>query len=75
MHSKTPSLLPPRGYESWMEYAVDTVSTRAVEMDRLFDDQSFVSREEIRMAVWNELNALRECAGLAALDPSKRRPP
>ena len=72
---RVPPLLPPRRYESWVEYAVDTVSTREVEMDRIFDDAPFVSREAIRMVIWNEFNALRERAGLVALDPSKRRPP
>ena len=72
---KTPPLLPPRGYESWVEYAVDTVSTREVEMDRLFDEEPFVSREAIRIIIWDEFNALRERAGLVPLDPSKRRPP
>ena len=75
MHSASKSLSfrPPRGYDSWVEFAVDTVSTREVEMERLYNDESFVPREEIRMAVWNEFNELRKRAGLPPIDPSTPR--
>lgn len=53
---------PPTGYSSWIDFAVDTMDTRADEKERLFEAIS-VSRQSIRDAVKAELVALRRKAG------------
>lgn len=68
--SRASGLSPPVGYESWLVYAVAMLDTREVELRRLFSDEEYVSRDEIRMAVWEELNELRERAGLHRIDPA-----
>ncbi len=61
---------PPQGYDSWLEYAVDTFDCRPNIMDALLEDSSPDLREWIEGAAWAELNDLRVRAGLA---PVKRR--
>lgn len=56
------TLAPPDGYASWLDYAVDTMDTRAEEIDRLFTDKP-ISRQSMRDAVRAELAALRRKAG------------
>jgi len=29
---------PPKGYATWLDYAVDTLDTRSVEVEHLFDE-------------------------------------
>ena len=53
---------PPDGYASWLDFAVDTMDTRAEELDRLFADAP-ISRQSMRDAVRAELFALRREAG------------
>lgn len=53
---------PPTGYPSWLDFAVDTMDTRAEEQERLFEGTS-VSRQSMRDAVKVELVALRRKAG------------
>lgn len=53
---------PPEGYASWLDFAVDTMDTRAEEIDRLFADKP-ISRQSMRDAVRAELAALRRKAG------------
>lgn len=53
---------PPEGYASWLDFAVDTMDTRAEEQDRLFAG-TLVSRHAMRDAVHAELVALRRKAG------------
>ncbi|WP_157275083.1 hypothetical protein [Dechloromonas agitata] len=53
---------PPTGYLSWLDFAVDTMDTRAEEQERLFEGTS-VSRQSMRDAVKAELVALRRKAG------------
>lgn len=49
----------PKGYPSWLYYAVDAMDTRSVQIDLLFDDvTSTVSRDDMRAAVRAELDAL-----------------
>jgi len=58
----TDSPSPPTGYPSWLDFAVDTMDTRAEEQERLFEGIS-VSRQSMRDAVKAELVALRRKAG------------
>lgn len=53
---------PPAGYPSWLDFAVDTMDTRAEEQERLIGGTS-VSRQSMRDAVKGELVALRRKAG------------
>ena len=57
----TPKILPPpTGYASWLDYAVDTMDTGAIEIDYLFDDDSTApTREAMRGSARAELEALR----------------
>jgi len=57
---------PPRGYSSWLDYAVDTFDTRSAEIERLFDDEdsgNVSTREGMRLAAKGELEELRKEAG------------
>jgi len=53
---------PPEGYASWLDFAVDTMDTRAEEQERIWADAP-VSRQAMRDAVRAELAALRRKAG------------
>lgn len=53
---------PPEGYENWLDFAVDTMDTRAEEQDRQIAGTP-VSRQSMRDAVHAELVALRRKAG------------
>lgn len=53
---------PPEGYENWLDFAVDTMDTRAEELDRQIANTP-VSRQSMRDAVHAELVALRRKAG------------
>lgn len=65
----TPKILPPpTGYASWLDYAVDTMDTGAIEIDYLFDDDSTApTREAMRDSARAELEALRR--GVAKTRP------
>jgi hypothetical protein len=55
---------PPKGYRSWLDYAVATVDTRSAALEHLFtDNESKWSREEMAQAVRDELGELRRLAG------------
>lgn len=56
---------PPTGYSSWLDFAVDTMETRAEEQERLWANTP-VSRQSMRDAVRAELAALRLKAGESA---------
>ncbi|MNY28830.1 hypothetical protein D3C86_1628320 [compost metagenome] len=65
---------PPEGYDSWLEYAVDTFDCRWNIMDALLEDSSPDLEEWIAGSAWAELNDLRVRAGLAPVERrSKRR--
>lgn len=53
---------PPEGYGSWLDFAVDTMDTRAEEQDRLWAGAP-VSRQAMHDAVRAELVMLRRKAG------------
>lgn len=61
---------PPAGYATWLDYAVATMDTRSVELERLLDDgpagELVPTREEMRLAVRAELDTLRQHALLSA---------
>lgn len=61
---------PPAGYATWLDYAVATMDTRSVELERLLDDGpaggQVPTREEMRQAARAELDALRQQALLSA---------
>lgn len=55
-------LQPPRGYSSWLEYAVATMDTRSLQNDHEWGNQpqwhETVSREQMRAAAASELQDL-----------------
>jgi len=58
---------PPEGYATWLDYAVDCVDTRSVELESLFENgpaEGAPTREAIRLAVKAELDELRQRAGI-----------
>ncbi len=54
-------LPPPRGFSSWLDYAVATMDTRSAQLESIFDDSTgnVPSRDRIRAAAQSELDALR----------------
>lgn len=61
---------PPDGFQSWLDYAVETFDTRQPYLENLFSEgDSSVTREAIREAARSELLELRQRA-LAATSPS-----
>lgn len=50
---------PPDGYQSWLDYAVDTFDTRTYRLRRMFDAEDPPSSEEIFDAARAELDELR----------------
>jgi len=64
---------PPKGYGSWLEYAVDTFDCRWNIMDALLEDSSPDLREWIEDTAWAELNDLRVRAGLAPVERRSQR--
>ncbi len=63
---RTTRLCPPPGYTSWLDYAVDCMDTRSLELESMFvDDQekwhwpTGTTREHMDEAVRNELAELR----------------
>lgn len=65
---------PPQGYESWLEYVVAMFDVRAV-LGPAFDDADRLAQRQVQAGVWDEFNALRSSAGLAALEPKGLMPP
>lgn len=61
---------PPAGYATWLDYAVETMDTRSVELELLLADDDSGSqaptRDEMRRAARAELDALRQQALLSA---------
>jgi hypothetical protein len=63
-------LPPPAGYASWLDYAVESFSTRQAWLESLWqtwaDDTAVeLDRDEIRESARLELRALRKAAGTA----------
>ena len=62
------NLMPPEGYATWLDFAVETFDTRGPWLESLFanDDKSTVlDRDAIRNAARAELRRLRIAAGIA----------
>jgi hypothetical protein len=54
------NLTPPRGYKSWLHYAVETMETQSLELEGIFAEWpdhagKAVTREEMRAAARREL--------------------
>jgi len=60
----TQRLLPPPGYASWIDYAVENMETRSLELEALFDGEKHwpqgTTREQMRQAVQAELAEIRQ---------------
>lgn len=68
------SVPPPEGFATWLDYAVATLDTRSVEVERLYaeDDAVVPTRQQIQQAAKDELHALRKAAGLEDSRPPTR---
>ena len=69
-------LAPPRGYQSWLHYAVETMEAQSLETEGLFDERAeyqekAVSREEMRAAAQMELRKLLQGSVLKYEDPTE----
>ena len=53
------TLVPPKEFQSWLDYAVATMDARGAYLDRMFDAEEIPSQERIRTAAQNELDRLR----------------
>ncbi|MFZ4534886.1 hypothetical protein [Propionivibrio sp.] len=61
---------PPTGHASWLDYAVDTMDTRSIEIESLFDDvENAPTREAMRHSARAELDALRQATATIRSDP------
>jgi hypothetical protein len=55
-----PSLPPPKGFESWLDYAIATMDVRSAQLESLEDEEGTVpSYEAMRAAAAAELAGLR----------------
>ncbi|MDP9876570.1 hypothetical protein J2W25_001568 [Variovorax boronicumulans] len=63
-----PTLSPPEGYESWLEYAVAMFDAKAVS-DPAFDNADWATRRKAHASLWAEFSDLRLRAGLPPLEP------
>lgn len=71
--NSSPPISPPDGYASWLDYAVETLDTRSVQLLTMFDDEKpQVGREAMRAAARQELFALKQAAG--AREPTMTLP-
>ena len=62
--SSSSTIPPPDGYASWLDYAVETLDTRSVQLQTMFDnDKPWIPREDMRAAAHKELLALQHAAG------------
>lgn len=60
-------LPPPTGHASWLDYAVNTMETRSLEIEYLFEDTATApTREAMRDSARAELNTLRRAASTAS---------
>jgi hypothetical protein len=70
LRSKQP-LPPPKGYSSWLDYAVATLETRSLHNDHAWGNQpqwpEGIDREDFRRAAAAELTKLRKPAVSASL--------
>lgn len=60
-------LATPDGYTTWLDYAVDCIDTRTVELEYLFEESlgsDGATREQVRQAAKAELMELRQRAGI-----------
>lgn len=69
-NSRSDNIPLPDGYTSWLDYAVDTLDTRALEICNLFDNIPAPERAQIIDAARRELQELRARVDIA----SKMRP-
>jgi len=53
---------PPAGYTSWLDYALDCIDMRSIEIESLFNGGPAIDRDAIRSAARQELDNLREKA-------------
>lgn len=53
--------LPP-GYTSWLDYALDCIDIRSLELESLFNGDPTFSRDAVRRAARQELDELRNKA-------------
>lgn len=69
---------PPSGYSCWLEYALDCMDMRSLELDSLFNDDSTFDRDAVRLAARRELDSLRSKAAtldkLLAVSSNKSTP-
>lgn len=60
----TQRLIPPPGYASWIDYAVENMETRSLELENLFDGEKHwpqgTTREQMHQAVQAELAEIRQ---------------
>ena len=67
---------PPKGYKTWLDYAVSTMDTREALHDQLWHapkGATLFDRDEMYAAAIAELDELRSAAGVADTFPKKRR--
>ena len=57
---ESPKLAPPQGFDSWLDYVVESTDvSRSINIESLFGDTE-ISRDDVRAAIKDELDALRK---------------
>lgn len=70
--SESPTLPPPEGFATWLDFAVETFDTRGLYVAALFsDDATVLDRDVMRDAARTELVNLRRKARYPASDPGE----
>lgn len=68
----------PSGHATWLDYALECIDMRALEVEALFNGDSTFDRDAVRLAARRELNDLRNKAAtldrLLAGTPNKPTP-
>lgn len=68
-------ILPPAGFDSWLDYAIATMDTRGPRLDKLFDSVGFPSQGDVRTAALDELVELRVLASKSVRVLNSNRKP
>lgn len=64
-------LPPPKGYQSWLHYAVETMDTRSLEIEHLLNNGKSATRAEMRAAAQKELRQSLKGSVLKYEDPTE----
>ena len=56
--------IPPKEFQSWLDYAIATMDSRGAYLDRMFDEEDGPSQDKIRAAAQDEHEYLKMKASM-----------